>query len=599
MGHPEYKGMVTLGKYYRNQDEWERAIEVWYYHFQRAARHVSMVRCIRQLTYCFYKYELPYDAATEQTTVEKFLETELALASSDLDIGRYIEGDHITSKSRVTFSKGDSENPEVVLLRAKRLLSTLLSCLDLTRIIPRHGPGATSDRKLLWDKFRFDRLPRRVTDVFPLDAYYYASLGHVADVVGEDGLHLECSPDSLSNGSYLGIYSSTPWGFCNTPVEAWIDLDTEIPARVILVPKDSRGPRLISAEPCFLQWLQQGVMTELVRHVEQHPLTRYAVHFTDQSINRIAAQVGSRSGLYATLDLKEASDRVSLMLVRALFPEHIVNVFEACRSVACVTPDKKVYVLKKFAPMGSALCFPVMALTIWAILTAGLPSLQAYSPRKSAETLHVYGDDVIVPTAEAENAIKLLERFGLRVNRNKSCYQGLFRESCGMDAFAGADVTPVKLKTVWCESRQADSYVSWISYANSLYDLGYHTAYDKIVQELLALYGPIPSDGMSLSCPSLRLVDEANQPKRFRHNAYLQKRQYKVWVTKAKSVRAPSSVSGWTHLLRWFSEKGRPTEAQAWAALPTARAQELNPSTGDSVCTYTPRHTSMLVRRWR
>jgi len=321
--------------------------------------------------------------------------------------------------------------------------------------------------------------------------------------------------------------------------------------------------------------------------VERHPLTRDNVRFTDQTPNRNAALLASRDGKYATLDLKEASDRVGSDLVRLLFPGNLCRYLFACRSLSTVLPTGELLKLKKFAPMGSCLCFPVMALTIWAILTAGAPNADA------RERIYVYGDDVIVPTATAENAIEQLESFGLKVNRDKSCTSGLFRESCGTDAFQGVDVTPVRFRTVWSSLQGPEVYPSWIAYANSLWDRQYYRTYDLIVGWLRSVYGPLPCDSMQLSVPSIRWQPEDQKPNTSRTNKRLQKRQWLV-----RDVMAPSALhplDGWSMLLRYFTEHvGRPLQG---TDVKEETPLMVRPPT--SVLMYTDRNAGKLVFRWR
>jgi hypothetical protein len=324
--------------------------------------------------------------------------------------------------------------------------------------------------------------------------------------------------------------------------------------------------------------------------VEGHPLTRGNVRFTDQEPNRLAAKYGSESGRYATLDLAEASDRVSLELVRLLFPEPLLGHLEACRTSSTELPDGRILELRKFAPMGSALCFPIMALCVWAILTA------AADDADTRKSVYVYGDDVIVPTAYAANAIEQLESYGLRVNRDKSCTTGPFRESCGMDAFLGVDVTPVRFRTVWSSLPRPESYTSWISYANSFFDKKYYRTYNLIVGWLQAVYGSIPDDSMSLDVPSLRYVPEYQKPNRTRFNRKLQKLEVKVW-----NVRSPAhteEIDGWSMLLRHFAETGSSQTCDS-AEKTYWREGPIEGQPAFSVSKYTDRRSSILERRWR
>jgi len=520
---------------------------------------VLSVRVLRQVLFVYYKYELPYTDEQEQQVVSKFERTEddLTTVESTLDnIQRILLSTPSRIRFRDTRVTAQKANGQVEVARlARRLLQIVFRKFDPKDIYPRHGPGVVATKQLPWDKYRWTNISGRIAEQYPIDAYFYASLGAVCD--------------SVQTIRSLG--------------------DRSLPARVILVPKDSRGPRLISCEPVDFQWVQQGLGRAIVELVEHHRLTRDCVFFTDQTPNRIGALYGSETGKYATLDLNEASDRVSVGLVRLLFPAHICEYLEACRSSSTVLPNGKDLSLKKFAPMGSCLCFPIMALTIWAILTAAAPD--AYT----RERIHVYGDDVIVPTAFAADAMEHLESFGLKINRDKSCISGLYRESCGMDAFKGKDVTPVRLRTVWSSTRSPDAYVSWVAYANAFYSKGYYNVYDCIVEHLHLLYGAIPTKDMNLSCPSLIAVSEHNRPIRSRPNAKLQKLQYLVWDVKSTAVT--KILDGWSMLLRFFAEKGRPTKFVDPAELiGTPCFEGESPM---SVSTYTRRRTSMLVRRWR
>jgi len=520
---------------------------------------IASIKVLRDILFVLYKYEISYTDKQEVDVINKFERTEddLATISSNLKaLEACLDKSHVNRRRRF-----DSSSQVNVAREARILLSNLFgepcklgACFDPQNIVPSHGPGVVATKQRLWDKFRFTNVSGRITSVYPFDAYFCASLGHVCDRM-----------DAFNDVS-----------------------DRDLPARVILVPKDSRGPRLISCEPVDFQWVQQGLSRALVDWVECHPLTKWNVMFTNQQPNQFGALLGSLTGNYSTLDLNEASDRVSVDLVRLLFPPHIYEYLAACRSLSTVLPDGREIPLQKFAPMGSSLCFPILALTIWAILTAGAPDAD------TREGILVYGDDVIVPTAYAENAMTQLESFGLKINRDKSCTKGLFRESCGVDAFQGVDVTPVRIRTIWSSSRRPDSYTSWIAYANSFYRKGYYNTYELIVGELVRLYGPIPEISQGLTCASLLAVPHDMRRLRRRSNKALQKLQYYCWDVSAPVIIKP--IDGWLMLLRYFTEgqKSPSTVINGHHA----RTDSII-DTPFSVSAYTKRSTSMLVRRWR
>jgi hypothetical protein len=219
-------------------------------------------------------------------------------------------------------------------------------------------------------------------------------------------------------------------------------------------------------------FIQQGLNRVLTEHFEAHPLTHGLVNFTDQTINQKLAFRGSITRELATLDLKDASDLISMDLVRMLFPRNWVDAFEACRSEETKLPDGSKVKLLKHAPMGSACCFPVMAISIWALLTAytnydALDKGQHLRRRKLPVKVYVYGDDIIIPTQFAESAMGLLESVGLAVNRNKSFVAGHFRESCGKEYYRGVDITPARLRQL--PDDNYDSRMKVIAFHNNLY----------------------------------------------------------------------------------------------------------------------------------
>lgn len=533
---------------------------------------VACIRHLRQIFGLFYKYELPYTTDQEESVLRDFVATEDEVRCQNERLEKFSNELNASLTKCTSFGVRQTR----VARRAKILLNRLFARFDTENIVPRHGPGAVSTGEKLWGKWTWSNIPNRVAQTYPIDQYFYTNQSHVCD--------------SLQEILSLG--------------------DEEIPAKVILVPKDSRGPRLISCEPLYLQWIQQGWLRALVQHVEKHPLTRGFVNFTDQSINRRAALMGSLTGDVATLDLKEASDRISLGLLRLLFPEWLVAKLEACRSQSTLLPNGHVLPLAKFAPMGSAVCFPILALSVWAILAAAAPNANT---RKG---IFVYGDDVITPTAYAVDAIEQLEFFGLKVNKDKSCIKGLFRESCGCDAYLGEDVTPVRLRTVWSSSLQPDVYSSWISYANSFYDKQFYQLYDEVVRMIRTYKVPfIPNRGMGLSCPSLAGEPVSHRLPKTRSNSALQKKEYKVLVVESRKIS--KVIDGWKMLLRYFTE-GHNSDCRDF--LMQLNADRLNPDfigpclpnvttqkqcgvdseeSPFTVSSYTQRKTSKLVFRWR
>lgn len=93
-----------------------------------------------------------------------------------------------------------------------------------------------------------------------------------------------------------------------------ISLHKHAITKVVAVPKDITKPRIISCEPLSMQYLQQGLLRHMVRHIE---LVTPCIRFSTQQPNRDAA----RSLDNATLDMSDASDMISRRLVRQVMPD--------------------------------------------------------------------------------------------------------------------------------------------------------------------------------------------------------------------------------------------------------------------------------------
>lgn len=220
----------------------------------------------------------------------------------------------------------------------------------------------------------------------------------------------------------------------------------EIPARLAFVPKDSRGPRSICMEPHELMFIQKGLQTLLYDYIENHSCAKGYINFTDQSINQYKAYTSSIDCRYATIDLKDASDLVSWDLIKLLVSPEWFRVLNATRSSVVELPNGEHYKINKFASMGSALCFPIEAMVFWSIARTVTPQVW------------VYGDDIIIPREKSSAVMDILAQYGMRVNIDKSCTTGLFRESCGAEYYNGHDISYIKLRSY--------DLVNYVAFAN-------------------------------------------------------------------------------------------------------------------------------------
>lgn len=365
-----------------------------------------------------------------------------------------IEGTESAIENFLTIEKELSDlfvDPrDPVIFFGQIMLDRLFEGFDPKDIRPRHGPGAVFGGEKGNQKWSWTTKYTSLHTVYPYFEYHF--------------------------GVRTAIFDSLTRCRRNIPLYLLRALKhyrslTEVPEptnRLLFVPKDSRGPRSIATEPKELMFIQQGLGRRMMKFIERHPLTRGHVNFSSQEINQNLALEASATKGWATIDLKDASDRVSCQLVKLLFPNRITTCLMALRSTAVELPDGSSLPLLKYASMGNALCFPVEALVFWAVAVASIRENTGCDDR-ALQSVYVYGDDLIVDDAYYGLVVEALTRVGLKVNAHKSFHgDDPFRESCGVEAFNGHDVTPFRVR-VAPPMRPSDgnALVAWLAYANN------------------------------------------------------------------------------------------------------------------------------------
>jgi len=225
-------------------------------------------------------------------------------------------------------------------------------------------------------------------------------------------------------------------------------------------------------EPVTLQYFQQGVMKKLYRYIKCHPYLGRRVKLDEQEQNQLMAKQGSIDNSLSTIDLSAASDSVSWSLVKAVFHRTpLLKWIYATRSSKTLLPNGDVIALKKCAPMGSALCFPIECL-IFAAVIEYVAQRWCYSERRAKPDYSVYGDDLVVPKVLTDELIEALTSLGFVVNTEKSFTDGPFRESCGKDYFEGIDVSSVyyRLSAVNTQRLSPDDFAAICSGCNNAYE---------------------------------------------------------------------------------------------------------------------------------
>lgn len=215
--------------------------------------------------------------------------------------------------------------------------------------------------------------------------------------------------------------------------------------KIIFRPKNALKHRIISAEPLWLSWLQQAIKRPLYDYVESHP--KMFTWFSDQAESRELAMRGSVDGSYATFDFSNASDAITVELVTSVFARtYILDALLLTRSRDARMPDGRLVHLNKFAPMGSATCFVTMDIIVLAICELAIRHALGRPGRRGDYV--VYGDDAIIRAEAAGDFAQLSKSLGMTVNADKSYWRTdtphFYRESCGIEAYDGVDITPYR-----------------------------------------------------------------------------------------------------------------------------------------------------------
>jgi hypothetical protein len=481
---------------------------------------IEAIRCIRQVCNLFKKLEVPCSDARISAAFDGYIECEQSIQDSEktLELERKFDFMRISD------------------LVFRRLFHSINSDVEEGLITPKHGPGATADRLKANAKYDNRLWTERLEEVFQAIDFLYTSPSHYLSALDLD----RDRPCDLG------------------PV--WLEPGEEIPVRVITVPKTLKTPRIIAIEPTHMQYVQQGLMEKFVEGIERDDILSSFIGFTDQTVNRHLACEGSINGDLATLDLSEASDRVSNLHVNLLLGRNpfLAEGVQACRSLKADVPGHGIISLSKFASMGSALTFPMEAMVFLTIIFLGIErELNTPLTSKIIKDLRgqvrVYGDDIIVPVRFVHPVIRELEAFGLRVNGNKSFWTGKFRESCGGDFYDGFDVNTVKARHSFPTNRgHVQEIVSTVSLRNQLYFAGFERAaehLDNVIERII----PFPRVHPDSPCLGKHVFpwEEISVEKMC---PYLQRPLVKAAVL--TTVLPHSPVSGHGALLKYFLRRG-------------------------------------------
>lgn len=386
------------------------------------------VAYLRQLTSMWSKVEIALESNSGKEKAEKALSSWI-------------------SRSQVRWDFNSSLIDSDIFREARRLIRYVLSykCPELDELLKfceepwgRHGPGAVSGGETKGDKWAFKKWPGLPSPLFKWNNV------------------LSCESE---------------------------DVEKMEDARVCLVPKDFRGPRIICIEPKENQFAQQGLMDILYRLTNACALSRRSIDFLSVEASRSLCYDYN----YATIDLKDASDLISLDLARLLLPRWFFKLVTRFRTRYVKVNDLAVKT-RCLATMGNATCFPLETLVFWALSLGTIIKVRDSFHPKIRKHLNldvrVFGDDIVVPLWACDAVVETLVSSGLVINTDKTCAFSLVRESCGEWVWDHKGIKVAKFRSL--DVKDCRTWLQWRDQLNDLradlFPALYHVAHLRLVR---------------------------------------------------------------------------------------------------------------------
>lgn len=391
----------------------------------------------------------------------------------------------------------------------------------LDKALGKHGPGA-------------------VAEGYKSNQKWLAFLPHLVDL-----------GDSLASIGY-----DLPYGLFEDRIreEGLATIKPSNTAKFVAVPKTYRSLRPITVEPMINQFVQQALNSHLRKEIERCSVMSQILTLNSQEPNQLLALEGSRTGDWVTVDLSSASDLLSTDLVKAVFANRPMFLRAA---LGCRTPTVKVgdalIDVKMYAGMGNATTFPIQSVCFAVLALRAATERWLYPSKKqlelAARKIRVFGDDIIVHKDLYPGLAEWIQACGLKINHSKSFTEGYFRESCGVDAYKGINVTPVYLRydpsTIATDN---NSFVGCVSTSNQLWLKGLYTTSDYL-RKLLDRVRTLPlvsSDSQGLGYHTHQNYTHGHQ----RWNTGLHRLEIQTYVV--VPTKETDRIDGYAALMKFF-----------------------------------------------
>lgn len=344
----------------------------------------------------------------------------------------------------------------------------------------------------------------------------------------------ECTPSAIPIIEYLtrGCGLSRP------------DEYIEVPGNIFFtVPKNYKSRRQCCLEPHLNTWAQRVLGLDLKR-----ALLKRASYDLSAVPDMNKYLLKYHSGDFATLDLKQASDRIYTSFVKEVLPPNWFGLLNQARS-HYTNVDGNIHKNAKFSSMGNGFTFELES-------TLFLGIVRALVPKQHWNLCKVFGDDILVPIKYGKVVAEHLEGLGFILNTDKTFLSGNFKESCGTDILESI-YGPLCVRPIYLRSFPDDKPTSLVRFANyirriSLRTSGFkpkgpnfgaaYTAALKLVPSAFYFTGPDPflEEDLSLDVPLYLWNDYTGKTDRLSINDWqfprLKSKDCDGWIHSDQSV---------------------------------------------------------------
>lgn len=140
-----------------------------------------------------------------------------------------------------------------------------------------------------------------------------------------------------------------------------VSFTSQIGSKIVTVPKDSKGNRVIAIEPGLNLWFQKGIGSMIRKR-----LLRAGIDLNSQRINANWSRIASKYSYLATVDFSSASDTICWQVIEELLPHDWFCILKTFRS-SFSTLNGVTKRISKFSSMGNGFTFELESLIFYVL----------------------------------------------------------------------------------------------------------------------------------------------------------------------------------------------------------------------------------------